>query len=69
MNKKYTYKIVRYYHDAKKERVLRTFVTQKHAKEHCSNPEASSKTCSKPANCQRTYKVGPWSDNYVKTTY
>ncbi len=66
MNNRYMYKIIRFYHHDKTERVLRTFVTRKHAKEHCCNPEASSKTCSKPANVQRTYKVGPWSDNYFR---
>jgi hypothetical protein len=66
MKLKHSYKIIRFYHDQKSERVLRTFVTYKHAKEHCVNPEANWRTCSKPANCQRTLKVGPWSDTFFK---
>lgn len=66
MNNRYSYKIIRFYHEDKSQHVLRTCVTYKHAKAHCSNPEAASKTCSKPVNIQRTYKVGHWSDFYFK---
>ena len=66
MNSRYMYKIVRFYHTQKSERVLRTFVTRKHAMEHCCNPEASSRTCSKPANIQRTHNRGPWTDTFFK---
>lgn len=66
MKRYYSYKIIRFYHDQLSERVLRTFVTKQHAKEHCTNPEASSKTCQKPANINRTQKVGRWSDVYMR---
>lgn len=62
VSKKYNYKIVRFYQDGYRERTLRTFVSQKHAQEHCANPESSSKTCRKPANVQRTRKMGIWFD-------
>jgi hypothetical protein len=66
MKMHYAYKIVRFYHDQKSERVLRTFVSRKHAKEHCANPESSWMTCAKPANVQRTKRLGRWTDIYTK---
>ena len=63
-NAKFRYIIVRSYPEKRMERILRTRVTFEHAKEHCSNPEANSKFCKKPANKQRTSKMGPWADTF-----
>jgi len=63
----YKYNIVRIYQDQRKERTLRTFVSQTHAQEHCANPESSWKTCSKPANTNRTKQIGRWFDALFQT--
>lgn len=42
------YKIVRYYQNNRKPRVMRRGLTLKQAQEHCNDPETSSKTKGNP---------------------
>jgi len=58
-----TYKIIRLYQNHTK-RVIRRGLTLQEAQEHCSNPETSSRTCTKSKNIARTKRMGPWFDGY-----
>ena len=39
-------------------------LTLDEAKEHCRNPETSSKSCTSQEGLQRTQNKGPWFDGY-----
>ena len=59
------YKIVRNYRDAHpNHRTIVHGLTLDEAKEHCRDPEASSKTCTSQTGRRRTKSVGPWFDAY-----
>lgn len=62
-----TYKIVRHYQDSKipAETIIRD-LTLEEAKEHCKDPETSSKTCTSPEGVARTEQYGPWFDGYTE---
>ena len=58
-----TYKIVRFYQDYGIGDPIKTGLTLKQAKAHCSNPETSSKTATTPEATQTTLEHGPWFDD------
>lgn len=60
-----TYKLIRYFME-RKNRTIDTSLSLKQVQEHCSDPEASSKTCTKDIGQARTKKYGPWFDCYRK---
>lgn len=62
-----TYKIVRYYENAGiRRRVIDTGLTLEQAQKHCNDPESSFATATGKTAKDRTRKVGPWFDGYVK---
>lgn len=61
-----TYKIVRMYRDSYRKRVIARGLTLEEARAHCSDPETSSRTCTKAVNRRRTQQQGPWFDGYDK---
>ena len=60
-----TYRIIRMYFKNHRPRTIKTGLTLEQAQEHCSNPETSSSTCTKPEGKRRTRRVGPWFDGYA----
>lgn len=60
-----TYRIVRGYMSGSK-RTIETGLTLEEAREHCRDPETSSRTCTTPAGQRRTESRGPWFDGYEK---
>jgi hypothetical protein len=59
------YKIVRMYFDRNiPKRTIETGLTLEQAQAHCSNPETSSRTCTKSAGKRRTARLGAWFDGY-----
>lgn len=61
-----TYKVVRVFFQKDLKKTLATGLTLEQAQEHCSDPETSSKTCTKPNNKKLTKEQGPWFDAYYK---
>lgn len=59
------YKIVRFYHKGGR-RTLMTGLTLEEAKEHCNDPETSSRTCTTPYRRSLTRKHGIWFDGYER---
>jgi hypothetical protein len=57
------YKIVRMYFRGGKREIMRG-LTLEEAQAHCSDPETSSRTCTKAAGKRRTAQRGPWFDGY-----
>lgn len=47
------------------DRVIKTGLTEREAKNHCSDPETSSETCRGKAGKQRTRRTGAWFDGYT----
>lgn len=61
-----TYKIIRNYFNAGiRKRVIKTGLTLEQARQHCSNPETSSSTCTNKVGKARTRNVGAWFDGYT----
>ena len=61
------YRIVRFFADRYWDaEVVRTGLTEKEAKEHCNDPETSSRTATSPEAQRRTKKYGPWFDGFTK---
>jgi len=58
------YKIVRHYFKGGK-RTIETGLTLEQAQAHCSDPETSSRTCTKAAGKRRTKRMGAWFDGYT----
>jgi hypothetical protein len=58
-----TYKIVRMFMNGSKCTMDRG-LTLDEAREHCRDPETSSRTCSLPENVKRTELHGPWFDGF-----
>ena len=66
------YAIVRHYKDAGiRRRIIRTGVTIRQAREHCSDPETSSATATSSTARARTRRVGEWFDGWcnIKTAH
>ena len=59
------YNIVRFYQNHNR-RIIARNVSYDAAREHCSNPETSSSTCTKPHNKARTRKLGAWFDGFER---
>lgn len=57
------YKIVRMFLNHPTE-TLKKNVSLEEAQRHCSDPETSSKTCTKAENISLTERAGPWFDGY-----
>lgn len=57
------YTIVRKYFNDRPDEKIQTGLTLKEVKEHCSDIESSSKTCTSKAGRKRTEKFGPWFDS------
>ena len=61
------YKIVRHYFRSEfGKRVIKSGLTLEEAQRHCSDPETSSRTCTKAAGRRRTRERGPWFDGYTE---
>ncbi len=61
------YNIVRFYRTSPiSRRIIARNVSYDAAREHCSNPETSSRTCTKPHNKARTRKMGEWFDGFER---
>lgn len=69
-----TYKIVRFYQDDRRPRVIKRGLTESQAKQHCNDPETSSHTASRPAGCNGDQalidswnsKLKHWFDGFAK---
>jgi len=60
-----TYRIVRFYQNALvRRRVIARGLSLAQAREHCQDPETSSRTCVCSAGRARTRRLGPWFDGY-----
>lgn len=60
------YKIIRFYSEAyPNRRTIKTGLTLEGAKEHCSNPETSSRTCTGYKARMRTERMGQWFDGFT----
>jgi len=64
-----TYKVVRFFFESRRNITIKRGLTLEEAKEHCSDPETSSSTCTKAAGKRRTRLYGPWFDGYTMETY
>lgn len=58
-----TYKITRIFASGEREEI-NSGVTLEEAKEHCSNPETSSRTATSPEAIALTAEKGPWFDGF-----
>lgn len=61
-----SYKIVRLFSEGYRKYTILRGLTLEEAQAHCSDPETSSSTCTKPVNRRRTRNCGPWFDSYSK---
>ena len=60
-----TYKIIRgFFSDDFGNEVIETGLSLAEAREHCSNPETSSRSCTDPELVALTEERGPWFDGY-----
>lgn len=60
-----TYKIIRgFFRNDVDSRVIATGLTLEEAREHCRDPETSSKTATSTEAEQLTRECGPWFDGY-----
>jgi len=63
--KKMSYRIIRsYLNPNKPSRTIENGLTLEEAQAHCSDPETSSRTCTKPHRLRLTKKHGDWFDGY-----
>jgi hypothetical protein len=63
-----TYKIIRFFQNGTPPRYDTTIakgLSLEEAREHCSDPESSSRTCSSKASNALTEKYGSWFDGYT----
>lgn len=61
------YKVQRvYFNNPGRFRTILSGLTLAEAQAHCSDPETSSRTCTKSAGKARTRKLGPWFDSYTE---
>jgi hypothetical protein len=58
-----TYKIIRNFMHHPSE-VIAEGLTLKEAKEHCSDPETSSRKCTSEEGIALTNRMGPWFDGF-----
>jgi hypothetical protein len=57
------YKITRFFANGDREEI-QDGLTLEEAKEHCSDPDTSSRTCTTDEGMELTAKRGPWFDGY-----
>ena len=58
------YKIVRGFLNDPERVVIKTRLTLEQAREHCRDPETSSRTCTTESAKSLTRNRGPWFDGY-----
>ena len=58
------YSIIRLYQNGRRQ-VVKRGLTEALAKEHCSNPETSSSTCTTAEGKRRTRRNGPWFEGFT----
>lgn len=62
------YNVVRFYRDASvRRRVLHRGLSLEEAREHCGDPETSSRTATSREAIRRTEHLGAWFDGYEET--
>lgn len=61
-----TYRVVRFYREGRRHKVLRRGLTLAEAQQHCNDPETDSKTATSPEAIKRTRALGPWFDGYER---
>lgn len=61
----YNYKIVRFFRNSGRRRIVRTGQSLAMAQAHCQDPQTSSSTCTNAQGKARTRKYGPWFDGYT----
>lgn len=60
-----TYEVVRFYQDLSvANEVIETGLTLEEAKEHCQDPETSSRTCTSEEGRARTSEFGEWFEGF-----
>jgi hypothetical protein len=59
-----TYKIVRCFQRGYGRETIETGLTFEEAREHCADPNTSSKTATGSAEVALTHERGPWFDAY-----
>ena len=59
------YKIVRMYFDDYSARTIRKGLTLDEAREHCTDIQTSSSTCTNASGIARTKNKGAWFDGYT----
>jgi hypothetical protein len=61
-----SYKIIRFFHESRARRTIRTGLTLEQARAYCNDPETSSSTCTNHVGHARTRKSGSWFDGYTE---
>lgn len=61
-----TYKVVRFFMNSNRMYVVKTGLTLSLAQAHCTDPETSFNTCTRPEGKRRTRRSGRWFDGYLK---
>ena len=59
-----SYKIVRMFEDDEPTRTIKRCLTLEEARDHCSDPETSSSTCTEKSGIELTDQFGRWFDGY-----
>jgi hypothetical protein len=59
-----TYRIMRMYFGDHESEVIATGLMLEEAREHCQDPETSSRTATSDEAVERTERLGPWFDGY-----
>jgi len=55
-----TYAVVRFFRDSGERETIATGLTREEAREHCNDPETSSRTCTLKEGLKLTEEKGPW---------
>ena len=64
---KVTFKVIRQFErDPSMNKVIATGLTLEQAREHCKDPETSSRSCVRPENVNRTQRLGAWFESYTE---
>ena len=59
-----SYRIIRFYKNSSRKRIIRRGLTLEEAQEHCRDPETSSSTCTTAEAKRITRRNGPWFDGF-----
>lgn len=60
------YKIIRHFYISNRKMTVKTGLTLEQAQKHCSDPETSSRTCTKASARKRSRRYGAWFDGYTE---